>query len=96
VIRVEDWAEIRRLHRAEQMPIRAIKPVEHPARSTRRTRADPRLLHSRVRRWHLSHLMPARHTSRADPSTHHCPRRACIAAAKPTRRRIADPISLEF
>jgi transposase len=24
VISVEDWAEIRRLHRAEQMPIRAI------------------------------------------------------------------------
>lgn len=24
MIRVEDWAEIRRLHRAEQMPIRAI------------------------------------------------------------------------
>jgi len=24
VIQVEDWAEIRRLHRAEQMPIRAI------------------------------------------------------------------------
>jgi predicted DNA-binding protein (UPF0251 family) len=24
VISVEDWAEIRRLHRAEQMPIRAV------------------------------------------------------------------------
>jgi hypothetical protein len=24
VVRVEDWAEIRRLHRAEQMPIKAI------------------------------------------------------------------------
>lgn len=28
MIRVEDWAEIRRLHRAEQIPIRAI--ARHP------------------------------------------------------------------
>ena len=31
---VEDWAEIRRLHRAEGMPVKAIAPVMGISRNT--------------------------------------------------------------
>jgi hypothetical protein len=34
VLSVEDWAEIRWLHRAEQMPIKAIAPVMGVSRNT--------------------------------------------------------------
>ncbi len=41
MISVEDWAEIRRLHRAEQMPVRAIARKLGIARNTvRRAIAD--------------------------------------------------------
>ncbi len=34
VITVEDWAEIRRLHRAEEMPIKAIARVMRVSKNT--------------------------------------------------------------
>ena len=44
MLSVEDWAEIRRLHRAEQMPIKAIARVMGVSRNTGRAAAAPAAL----------------------------------------------------